>query len=305
VEAQREPWNWRSVLRSLAAAGIALWCLRFGLTRVWPFTIDDAGIVYAYAKHLAAGLGPRAVVGGPIVEGYSDFSWVLLLTVVTRLGFDVSHAAKILGAALFVGTCVVCGALVRHLMREGRRGVTWVAVLPAVILSLCPESVVWAPSGLENALYSLLMMLLLWLDQREAAEPSHFPYSAAAAVGVALTRPEGIAYAVIISVAKLVDAARSRPARRQVAFFLGAVVLGLGAYHLVHYVVFREFVPNTFFAKAPGSGAWNKGLQYVKEAAGTTKLAWVLPLAALGCFAGLRRSLPTLGFALAALGFAV
>src|SRR5262245_21730567 len=86
-------------------------CLAYGLRQVWPFTIDDAGIVYAYAKHLASGVGPRAVVGGPVVEGYSDFLWVALLTVVAKLGLGLPLASKVLGAALLAVACFAGGRL--------------------------------------------------------------------------------------------------------------------------------------------------------------------------------------------------
>src|SRR5579871_1574562 len=145
------------ILRSLLVVGLVSFGLWFGLSRTWTFTIDDSGIVYAYAKHLASGDGPRAVVGGPIVEGYSDFSWVAVLTAATKLGFDTPAVAKLIGAAFFVAACVLAGAFVRRITRPQGIGFGWPEALPAIFMALCPEFVVWAPSGLENALYWALM----------------------------------------------------------------------------------------------------------------------------------------------------
>jgi hypothetical protein len=294
----------REVLRSLVVVGFAFFVIRFALARVWRFTIDDSGIVYAYAKRFASGQGPRAVVGGPIVEGYSDFSWVALLSVATGLGFDTPAIAKIIGSACFVAACGFAAAFVRRLTRPQGRGIDWPEALPAVFMALCPEFVVWAPSGLENALYWALMMLLLWLDLRESERPSLTPWSVVAAVGICITRPEGVLYAAVVGVAKLVDAVRMKAARRQFIVFAGLGVAALGLYHAVHYATFRSFVPNTYYAKAVGSDAWAKGEEYVRAARQTMHLTWAFPLALVGCTAGLRRTLPALCCALAALWFA-
>ena len=181
-----------------------------------------------------------------------------------KLGFDTPRAAKVIGAACFVGACVVAGAFVRRLTRPRGRGIDWPEVLPTVFMALCPEFVVWAPSGLENALYWLLMMTLLWLDLRESERPSLVPWSAAAAVGVCLTRPEGALYAAVVGVAKVVDAMRVRESRRQVVLFAGFTVAALGLYHAVHYATFRSFVPNTYYAKVPAAERLGEG-QRVRE----------------------------------------
>src|SRR5262245_31391743 len=90
------------LLPALLIAGIGCACA-WSLRAVWAFTIDDAGISYAYAKHLAEGDGPVAVVGGPWVEGYSNPLWVLLLIPLHWLGVELPVAAKLLGALLFAG----------------------------------------------------------------------------------------------------------------------------------------------------------------------------------------------------------
>ena len=284
---------------------LALASITYGLRKVWPFTVDDAGIVYAYAKHVAAGQGLRAVVGGPIVEGYSDFLWMLLLVVATKLGFGTPEAAKVLGAALLLWSAVAAACLVRVAGRRQERALGWPEALPAILLGLCPEFVVWAPSGLENSLFGAALLTLLWLDAREAARPALTPWSAVAALAMALTRPEGVVYGALVTAAKLTDVLRSNTHRSQFTRFVALLLAPLAAYHAWHYAVFRELVPNTFFAKAPGSGDWANGFSYVKDGLVATRAVWLIPLALLGPCAGLRSTLPTVGAAAVALAFAV
>jgi hypothetical protein len=275
-----------------------------GFEQVWPFTVDDSGIVYAYAKHLAAGQGFRAVVGGPTVEGYSDFAWVMLVTVAAKLGFAPPVAAKVLGAALFAWGSIAAGFFVHAASgREDGDIVRWTEVLPAILLATCPEFVVWGPSGLENALYFAGMTTALWLDVRENSGHERAPASAVVALCITLTRPEGIVYAGVLLAAKCWDRAFGSRSPRGLTRFVATLFGPLFVYEVVHYAVFRHVVPNTYFAKAPGA-SWSSGLHYVMSGVTDTRIYWVFPLVLVSLFAGLRRTLPALGFGLAALSFA-
>src|SRR5690349_9504157 len=106
-----------SLLYPLALCVGVAWALARRLGDVWAFTIDDAGISYAYAKHLAEGLGPVAAPGAPWVEGFSNPLWVALLVPCHWLGWALPEAAKWLGVALFGGLAgigVACFALVER-----------------------------------------------------------------------------------------------------------------------------------------------------------------------------------------------
>src|SRR6187551_3191465 len=100
------PWLYRAALLALA-----VWAWQRCLRAVWAFTIDDAGISYAYAKHIAEGQGPVAVVGGPWVEGYSNALWVFLLVPFHWLGLPLPNVAKVLGVLLFIATAAASASL--------------------------------------------------------------------------------------------------------------------------------------------------------------------------------------------------
>jgi hypothetical protein len=59
--------------------------------------IDDVGVSYRYARHLAEGAGLTWNVGGEPVEGYSNLLWVLMLSVGHLLGADIEIFSRALG----------------------------------------------------------------------------------------------------------------------------------------------------------------------------------------------------------------
>jgi len=269
---------WAGLL--LVAILVGYW---YTLGFVWHRVIDDAGISFAYAKHLVEGWGLVAVPGGQNVEAYSNFLWVVLLAVPGGLGISIPTASKWIGAAL--GLVAVLGA-VRLVQRlEGRN---WDEVRLAdgvapCLLVVAPGFVTWMPSGLENALYACLLVVLVLFELREREQPGRFPWSGFVAVGLALTRPEGLAYGGILGAFKAFDALREPERRPQFLRFMAALLGPLAVYHLWHYLYFERLVPNTFYAKEPGRG-WQQlaqGWSYLENRLYKEGWVYFAPLAAL------------------------
>lgn len=259
-------------------AGVAAW----SLWAVWPFTIDDAGISYAYAKHIAEGHGPVAVVGGPRIEGYSNPLWVLLLVPVHWLGLPIPVLAKLLGSLLFASALLAGVSYIQHL--EGRAWRAFGASAAGFVLVCvsCLEVAVWVPAGLENALFAALLLGMIALDTREHADPTLFGSSGLCAFGLSITRPEAALYAAGLLLLKL-SAWRQHERRRQVLTALLAFAVPFVLYHAGHFLVFGELLPNTYRAK-PGGGGWQKGLEYLLATARASALLYAVPLALLGLY---------------------
>jgi hypothetical protein len=143
------------------------------------WVVDDAGIVWAYARNVAAGNGLVAYAGGPIGEGFSDPLWFLLLAAAERFGLRADIAAKTLGLIFGVLAVVLSARLVRE--QDGP-----VPVMVAMALATSASWALWAASGLETALCGLLMVVTT-LRARAGGVWS----SAVAAMLVTWTRPEG------------------------------------------------------------------------------------------------------------------
>jgi hypothetical protein len=264
----------------LLALVVAVW--RHCLQAVWPFTIDDAGISYAYAKHLGEGQGPVAVVGGPWVEGYSNPLWVFVLVPFQWLGFELPQVGKVLGvlalalAALFGASAISTGA---------GRWRSWGALhaLFALALGCCLEIVVWTVAGLENALFWALLAGLAYGDARERQVRNARGLSGLLAFGLCITRPEGLLYVAPWVALRLVQALRRpderRAAARALLLWLGPLLL----YHALHLLVFRHWLPNTFLAKS-SRWVWKDGFNYLTTNLRESQLLYLWPLVALGLF---------------------
>ena len=80
----------------VSGAGLGL-AVALLTARVWYLSgrdliLDDAYITFRYARNLADGLGLN-FNPGEVVEGYTNFLWVVLMAGARRLGLDFATAA--------------------------------------------------------------------------------------------------------------------------------------------------------------------------------------------------------------------
>src|SRR5690606_20867357 len=93
-----------------------------------------------------------------------------------------------------------------------------------------------------------------------------------------ITRPEAAMYAAPLLAIKLVQALRGREPMRQARQAALGFLVPLALYHAGHYLVFRELVLNTYYAKP----SWHGGPEYLKSTALESGIAYALPLALVG-----------------------
>ncbi len=212
---------------------------------IGAWQIDDAGISFAYARNLALGHGLVAQPGVIPVEGYSNPLWVFLLAAfsVVRL-FDPLWTPKLLSLGLALGTFAL---LDRLLARVGVG--TFASALALCLLAVQSSFAIWTISGLENPLYACLFVALALLSLRAIqgeASPRLALTAGLVAAGLALTRPEGILFAVLFPLGLAFSSTR-RPAR--LGPYLAAFALPVGLHLAMRLAWFGEWVPNTFYAK--------------------------------------------------------
>lgn len=202
------------------------------------FVIDDAFISLRYAQNLAAGHGPVFNVGEP-EWGYSNPSWVFLEAALFRFGLDALAGIRLLGLLLSL-------AALWPLMRlaERRGAGAWAGLAP-LLWVLSPSAAIWAVGGLETPLYVVLLLVALDAHDRGAHR-----LGAAAALGLAATRPEGVGLAGVLALASLTEAGAGWRGR------LPAWGVALAAF-LVGWLALWSFhgapVPNSFAMKFLGA----------------------------------------------------
>lgn len=224
--------------------------------------IDDVGVSYRYARHLADGDGLNWNPGEEPVEGYSNLSWVLILAGGHLLGADIEIFSRLLGLLLGIGTLYLTHRLVSSLDPESRS--PFLSTVP-VLVALTPTWLMWIMSGLEIALYGFLLVLavhsLTMTGARKTAVMS------VALSLLVLTRPEGIGLVgTYMFVAWLLRNKTQKTPLAGLAIPLFAVIatgIGVTIFRLAYY---GYPLPNTVYAKFstlfPSAGAVGRWLLY-------------------------------------------
>ncbi|WP_235883360.1 hypothetical protein [Saccharopolyspora elongata] len=225
--------------------------------------VDDAAITFAYSRSIAEGLGPVVQPGAQPVEGFSNPTWTVLLSCGRLLGlFDRGELFGVPDYVLFpkglallciVGMLAVCHGVAHRVTQHA-----WLVTLAVGgMLAVIPSFVIWCFSGLENSLYTLIIVglaALLWhasLDGRLLSTKVAVVAGLLAAAA-ALTRPEGLIYGGAYPLAMLVQLRRSELAAavRGTALSVAAFALPVGAYVSWRYLEFGRLLSNPSVAKA-------------------------------------------------------
>ena len=233
---KRWVWRWQfgvALLALLAVGGyLGISALYFRV----GFPLDDAWIHQTYARNLAQ-YGEWSFVRGQVSAGSTSPLWSLLLAVGALFASPPYAWTFLLGALALAGLAVTGENFYRA--AGGRAGRTaWVGVFLALEWHL-----VWAAaSGMETALFALLVLLVL----AEIVRPAPRWGLLGLLIGVsAWVRPEGITL-----LGPLLMAAAFSPQRRTALWRgLGGFLLLFGPYLLFNRVLAGSFWPNTFYAK--------------------------------------------------------
>jgi len=267
----------RSLHPRLAAMGFVFAALVvfFALCRLfWPlFTVDDSYITLRYARNFAQGFGPTFNPGEPPVEGYTTFLWMVVLTIPHLLQIDAVAFAKAAGVAAMLACLWVVFAFARRLAtRVGLAHPDIAGAAAVAVLACTPAAAVHAVSGMETALFTLLVSVFLYALTGYLSQPTAVGAKgvALAALLVGLTRPEGnILVFAGIAAALLVAPGRARRA-------LAGAVAALYAVPGLVYFFWRTDYYGLLFP-----------LPFYVKVAGQTPLAGARDVAVFAAFLGL------------------
>lgn len=234
----------------------------FALGRPALLGIDDANITQVYASNIAAGRGYVYQAGHERVEGSTSFAWTLL----NALSFLISNHPEWLIAGLSAILCALAVfftlrladslASVLEVSRSVTNGVTLLAIAatPAFFaweIWTLMDLVLW--TALLAAFAHLLVKELL----SEAASRGRTGWLALCAAALVLTRPEGIALALVMLAASAWLSRWGQPKTwsrvRPYLIAGGAALVCLGLLTFGRQEYFGYPVPNTFYAKVSSS----------------------------------------------------
>lgn len=245
-------------------AGFLLFVI-FGIHFI-NYAPDDIWISMRYALHLADGQG-LSYNPGEKVEGYSNFLWVLFLSVFsgTLSKSEMTFFAKAIGLVFGLMSLALVGfGALRRPLSVGSAPYWGFAALG---FGLFVYPAFWSASGMETGLYLCLVALCIWTYVRFTATRSLTCgiLSAIVFFAVALTRPEGVIFFVSAMAAEGLIRFRDKKAVQKSVFVWGAVfVVGYLAFVLWRHSYFGQWWPNTFYAKAGGGVAkYTEGIRYL------------------------------------------
>lgn len=208
------------------------------------FTIgDDAYITYRYSQNLANGNGPVWNVGEK-VEGYTSFLHMILNAGAITLGLEPENFSQGLGILSLVLICTLGWMRLEATNSKYKRN--WqIAFL--IYIASSPTLLCWGYFGLETLFFSFLIFSLALLLEWEIRNEKLPVGTAILAFLVAITRPEGPAFAILAVIATLVWN-KKKPLKNFLAL---SIIAGIpfAIYFSWRYSYFGWFFPNTYYAK--------------------------------------------------------
>ena len=266
----------RRIGRALAVVPWAALVVGLALAVRRASVVDDAFISFRYARNLAEGHGLVFNLSER-VEGYTNFLWTLVLSVLSLTGIDLLWIALVLGLVAFVGAVLVTLRLGRVLAEA--HGVHPYVPLAPVLLSVQLVFVSFATTGLETMAASFFVALGA-LALVRAETPRGAARAGAWLIVAVLLHPD---HAIFYAAGAAVLCAEERPWSRRRWPVLLAYALPSAAYAatLVWKLgYYGQVLPNTYYAKSGGSSYYSQGAVYAATFYLSSHLWLALPIAA-------------------------
>lgn len=210
--------------------------------------MDDAFISLRYSRNLVEGHGLVYNVGER-VEGYSNFTWVLLGAGFLKAGIPPILGFKGVGMAAAIGTALCTYALGRRWFGGQTHGRA-AAVLATVLVCTHNSLAVWSQGGLETTLFVFLLIASLLRFDLELESP-RLPWSAVLFALAWMTRPEAPIYVLAFVAARFARGSRSL---RRDLIWVAAFALLVIPYELFGLAYYGSLFPTTHAAKVGDEG---------------------------------------------------
>jgi tetratricopeptide (TPR) repeat protein len=238
------------------------------------FTQDDAFISYRYVKNFINGHG-LVFNPGERVEGYTNFLWIILLSIFAKFGLDIIVVSKILGigsgcialfllykiSALFFQTrnrwANSAKGMNQMVYTKGKISLPqdwFFSLFPSLLLASNSAFAYWSISGLETAFFVMAVLLSVYFYLI-----NHRLVIVFTALST-LIRPEGVLIFVIILLHQLFT---GKDKLKNSLFFLAGFIALLLPFFIFKILYYGDILPNSFYAKTGFSLEYIKsGLEY-------------------------------------------
>jgi hypothetical protein len=244
--------------------GILLLCLGVLLIiYTWIFVnfsaipYEDAAILMRYAKHLAEGHGIVWNIGGPPVDGATDFLYMVVVAMLSKMGFSIETSTRLISWVAHALTVGVIYVAIRKLHGASR----WMAFLSGAYFAMGPglkyvEAYFGTPFFALAACVTWCFAIQCWRGHSRSA-PMVFALSA---LIMGLIRPEGVLLAGFM-LGSILYVRGLKGSRRTLGYFI-AIFCVLGSlYFFWRWGYFGSPLPNPYYIKGRGL-LYPAGLQH-------------------------------------------
>ena len=225
----------------------------------WNFIIDDAFITFRYAKNVYFHQQMVFNVGEIPVEGYSNFLWVLLMTVSFPLNIDPIVFSKLSGM-IFCHLSVFILYKLAFLLNKSEKFSNFIIVFYV----LTPNIALWSVGGLETSLFSFLLLISVYFFIIDISKRKNNPIKISPLffVLLSLTRHEGLIvfgltwlfFTCLLFKNKKVSKLQKLC---QLLYFTGFFAIIYAPYFFWRVSYYNNILPHTFSAK---QGVFSLGL---------------------------------------------
>ena len=223
---------------------------------IWPFTIDDMYISLRYARNWASGNGLLWNLDSPPVEGYSNFSFVLLGALSLVFNGNPIVTLKTAGFIGLVGTCCFLFLISRFWFTKRE------SLIPCIIILLYKGQIIWAVSGFETTVYQALIcgsVYFIFRGQgydlypggRGEVRCASFFIAGILLAAAGMTRPEAPAFMILFFILICWDKPKTslQQYRKGVLYFFVALVVFYLPYFIWRWHYYGFLFPNSVYCK--------------------------------------------------------
>lgn len=250
---------------------VLLACLFFGqISAVWPFTLDDTFISLRYSKNWVSGIGLLWNADNHPVEGYSNFSFVVLGALALLLQGDPVLWLKYAGVIGLLASGIFVFLLSRF----------WFSIrlslIPVFYLLYYQGEPIWAVSGLETTCYQALISAAVFcifygsgyrFYPKERVKPdSKWLIIAGITLSLAaMTRPEAPAYMVLFFILMCWDnpTVDGRRQWRGIILFCISIIICFVPYFLWRWNYYGYLFPNPIYCKGYVTSTFRNNWEYI------------------------------------------
>ncbi|MEW6508573.1 MAG: hypothetical protein AB1432_12610 [Bacteroidota bacterium] len=271
------------ILPFILLAALSAWAI-FRMNQI-NFIQDDAFITLRYVENFINGNG-LVFNPGYKVEGYTNFLWVLLISLIgvtgkifsvetdlpliTQLLSQLSGTALIILAYFFTKKIITT----KYLLSNNFDYIlcNLISLVPSFLISFASPFLYWGISGMESALFTFLTCLSFYRYIFRTGCKPDITFVIASVLN-SLLRPEGIlifllimCHSIIINYKKFfrVDGIWITPAAKIYLREVLMYAVPTAAYLAFRYFYYGFLLPNTFYAKTGFNlEHFNRGLEYV------------------------------------------